>query len=99
MVKHAIVVTRQAAKREKEAEKVHKQEESGVMPHSLVPAKESEKTQSTLDSTLEEVDWMLQIEDVLNELTSHPEKLQLSHGQKRRNNREYIAITSKASWL
>ena len=93
MIKHAMVVTRQAAIREKEAEKVRKQEESGVMPHSLVPAKEIEKTQSMLDSTLEEEDWMLQIEeDVLGEPKNHPEKLQLSCRQKCRNNREYIAM-------
>ena len=63
------------------------------MPHSLVPAKESEKTQSTPDLTLEEEDWILQIEeDVLGGPKNHPEKLQLSRRQKRRNNREYIAM-------
>ena len=93
MVEHAMVVTKQAAKREKEAEKVRKQEQSGVMPHLFFPAKESEKTQSTLDSTLKEEDWMLQIEDdVLGEPKNHPEKLQLSRRQKRRNNSEYIAM-------
>ena len=63
------------------------------MPHSLVPAKESEKTRSTPDLTLEEEDWILQIEeDVLGGPKNHPEKLQLSRRQKRRNNREYIAM-------